>query len=74
VKFNISQNAQTKGHVQYSAFKKTITVFLTPTDILDDLKTQLNKYFVLHGEDHNISHVFVHVPCVDIGADKDEDM
>jgi hypothetical protein len=70
----MSQNAQIEGHVRYSAFKKTINVFLTPTDTLDDLKTQLNKYFVFHGEDHSTSHVFVHVPCVDLGADKDEDM
>jgi len=41
---------------------------------LDDLKTELNKYFVFHGEDHSTSHVFVQVPCYDLGADKDEDM
>jgi len=70
----MSQNAQIEGRGIYSAFRKTIKVFLTPTDTLDDLKTQLNKYFVFRGEDHNTSHVFVQVPCVDLGADKDEDI
>jgi hypothetical protein len=74
VKFNICQNAQIEGHVTYSAFKETIKVFLTMTDTLDDLKTQLNQYFVFHGEDHSTSHVFVQVPCVDPRTNKDEDM
>jgi len=60
--------------VTSSAFKKTIKVFLTPTDTLDDLKTQLNKYFVFRGEDHSASHVFVQQPHYDLGADKDEDL
>jgi len=38
------------------------------------LKTQLNKYFVYLDENHTTSHVFVQVPCVDLGTDKDEDM
>jgi len=42
----LSQYVEIEGHVTYSAFKKTIKIFLTPTDTLDDLKTQLNKYFV----------------------------
>ena len=67
-------NAQIEGHVAYSAFKKTIKVFLTSMDTLDDLKTQLNKYFVIRDEDHSTSHVFVQVPHYDLGADKDEDM
>jgi len=41
---------------------------------MDELKTQLNKYFVYLGENHITSYVFVQVPCVDLGADKDEDM
>jgi len=49
----MSQNAHIEGHVWYSPFKKTVKVFLTLTDTMDDLKTQLNKYFVHHGEDHN---------------------
>jgi len=70
----MSQNAQIEGHVTYSAFKKTIKVFLTSMDTLDDLKTQLNKYFLFHGEDHSTSHVFVQQPRYDLGVDKEEDM
>ncbi|KEH30354.1 hypothetical protein MTR_4g068447 [Medicago truncatula] len=40
---------------------------------MDELKTQLNKYFAYLGENHTTSYVFVQVPCVDMGADKDED-
>jgi len=74
VKFNMSQNAEIEGHVRYSAFKKTIKIVLTSTDTMDDLKTQINKYFEYHGEDHTTSHVFVQEPCVDLGVDKDKDM
>jgi hypothetical protein len=70
----MSQNAQIEGRVTYSAFKKTIKVFLTPTDTLDDLKTQLNKYFVFRGEYHSRTYVFVQQPHYDLGADKKEDM
>jgi len=73
VKFNMSQNAQIEGHVTYSAFKKTIKVFLIQTDTLDDLKTQLNKCFVFHGEDHSTLYVFVHQPHYDLG-EGEEDM
>ncbi|KEH31801.1 hypothetical protein MTR_4g105210 [Medicago truncatula] len=69
----MSQDAQIEAHVRYSAFKKTIKVFLTPNAV-DELKTQHNKYFVYLGENHTRSHVFVHVPCVDLGTYKDEDM
>ena len=68
----MSQNAQIEGHVRYFAFKKTIKVFLTSTDTMDNLKAQLNKYFVYYDENHTTSHVFVQVPYVDLGADKDE--
>jgi len=68
------QNAQIEGHLTYFAFKKTIKVFLTSADTLDDLRTQLNKHFVFRGEDHSTSHVFVQVPHYDLMADKHEDM
>ena len=57
----------------YSAFKKTIKVFLTSMDTLADLKTQLNKYFVFRGEEHSTSHV-LQEPHYDLGEDKEEDM
>jgi hypothetical protein len=53
--------------------KKTIKVFLTPTDKLDELKAQLNRYFVHLGENQRTSHVFVQVPSVNLTADKDKD-
>jgi len=58
--------------VTYSAFKKTIKAFLTPTDTLDDLKTQLNKYFMFCGEDQSTSHVFVQQPHYDLGAGEED--
>ena len=72
VKFNMSQNVQIEGHVTYYAFKKTIKVFLTLTDTLDDLKMQLNKYFVFRGEDHSTSHVFVQQPHYDFNAGEED--
>ena len=40
---------------------------------MDEVKTQLNKYFVYLAENHTTSHVFVDVPCEYLGEDKDED-
>jgi len=42
-------------------------------DKLDELKAQLNIYFVHLGENQIIPHVFGQVPCVNLAADKDED-
>jgi len=53
--------------------KKKIKVFLTPTDKLDELKAQLNRYFIHIGENQRTSHVVAHVSCVDLGEDKEED-
>ena len=54
--------------------KKKIKVFLTPTDKLDELKAQLNIYFIYIGENQRTYHVVVHVLCVDLGEDKEEDV
>jgi len=64
---------QVEVHVRYCAMKKKIKVFLTATDKLDKLKAQINIYFVHIGENQITSHVFVHVSCVSLGEDKDED-
>ncbi|AES97143.1 hypothetical protein MtrunA17_Chr5g0419781 [Medicago truncatula] len=71
----MSEDAQVEveAHVRYSAFMKTIKVFLTPTNKLDELKTQLDRYFSHLGENQRASHVFVQVSCVSLGEDKDED-
>ena len=53
--------------------KKKNKDFLTPTDKLDELKTQLVKYFIHIGENQRTSHVVTHVSCVDLGEDKKED-
>jgi len=74
MKLNMYEDAHIKAHVQYSTFKKTIKVFLTSTNTLDELKAQLNKYFVYLGENHFTCHVFVQMLCVNLGANKDEDM
>jgi hypothetical protein len=53
--------------------KKKIKVFLTTTDKLDELKAQLNRYFIHIGENQRTSRVVAHVPCMDLGDDKEED-
>jgi len=75
VKWNMSENAQVEveAHVWYSVTNKTIKVFLTHTCKLDELKAQLNWYFVHICENQITSHVFVQVSCVNLGEDKDED-
>jgi len=70
----MSEDTQVEAHVGYSTFRRKIKVFLTPNDKLDELKTQLNKYFLHLGENQTTFHVFVQVSCVDLGAGKDEDM
>jgi len=47
---------------------------ITPNDTIDDLKAQLNKYFEYLGENQYPRHIFAQMPCIDLGADKDEDM
>jgi len=68
----MSEVAKIEGRVRYSAFKKTIKVMITPTDSLDDLKTQLNTYFEHLGENQYTRHLFGQMPCIDLGEDKDE--
>jgi len=55
----MSKDAEVETHVRYFAFKRTIEVFLAATDKLDELKAQLNRYFVHLGENQRTSHVFV---------------
>jgi hypothetical protein len=43
-------------------------------DKLDELKTQLNKYFVHLDENQTTSRIFVQVPYVNLRMDKDEDL
>jgi len=68
-----SEICPVEAHVRYAAVKKKIKVFLTPTDKLDELKAQLNRYFIHIGENQRTSHVVAHVSCVDLGEDKEED-
>ena len=48
-------------------WRSWLRFFSTPSDKLDGLKTQLNTT-------QTTTHVFAHVPCVDLRTDKDEDM
>jgi len=41
---------------------------------MDELKEQLNKYFVYLDENHFTCRVFVQMSRVNMGADKDEDI
>jgi hypothetical protein len=61
-----------EAHVWYAVVKNNVKVFLTPTDKLDELKAQLNRYFSHIGQNQRRSHVVVHVPCVDLGEDKED--
>jgi len=47
---------------------------ITPTNTINDLKTQLNTYFEYLGENQYTRHIFAQMPCMDLRADKDEDM
>ncbi|KEH24931.1 hypothetical protein MTR_6g008483 [Medicago truncatula] len=47
---------EVEDHVWYSTFKRTIKVFLTPDNKLDELKIQLKRYFVHLGENQRSSH------------------
>jgi len=69
----MSEDAQVpvEAHVRYAGVKKNINVFLTPTDKLDELKAQLNRYFIHIDENQRTSHVVVHVSCVNLGKDKE---
>jgi len=68
----MSEVAKIKGRVRYAAFKKTIKVMIRPTDSLDDLKAQLNAYFVHLGENQHTLHLFTQMHCIDLGEDRDE--
>jgi len=74
VKLNMSKVAQIEIRVRYFAFKKTIKVIITLTDTVDDLKAQLSKYFEYLGENQYTHHMFAQMSCMDLRADKDEDM
>jgi len=43
-----------------------------PTDSIDDLKAQVNAYFVHLGENQSTQHLFAQMSCIDLGEDKDE--
>ena len=75
MKWNMSKDAQVEveAHVWYSFVKKMVKVFLTPSDKLDELKVELNRYFVHIGENQRTSHVIVQVKCVNMAADKVKD-
>jgi len=62
-----------EAHVQYESVKKKVKVFLTPIGKLEELKAQLNKYFIHIGQNQRTSHAIVHVPSVDLREDKEED-
>jgi len=62
-----------EAYVQYEVVKKKIKLFLTPADKLDELKAQLDGYFIDIGENQKTSHVVVHVPSVNLKKDKEDD-
>ena len=68
----MSEVARIEGRVRYCAFKKTVKVMITPTDSIDDLKTQLNTYFEHLGENQYTRHLSALMPCIDLGEDRDE--
>ena len=68
----MSEVARIEGRVRYCAFKKTVKVMITPTDSIDDLKTQLNTYFEHLGENQYTRHLSALMPMIDLGEDRDE--
>jgi hypothetical protein len=57
------QDRKLEAHVSYEALNKTDKIFLTSTNKLDELKTQLNQYFVHVDENQTTCHVVVYV-CI----------
>ena len=45
---------EVEAYVRYSAANKTIKVFLISTEKLDELKAQLNRYFIHINENKKI--------------------
>ena len=68
----MSEVARIEGRVRYCAFKKTVKVMITPTDSIDDLKTQLNTYFEHLGENQYTRHLSALMAMIDLGEDRDE--
>ena len=68
----MSEVARIEGRVRYCSFKKTVKVMITPTDSIDDLKTQLNTYFEHLGENQYTRHLSALMPMIDLGEDRDE--
>lgn len=62
----MSHDRKMESCVRCEVFKKTIKIFLILTDKLDELKTQLNQYFVHVSENQIACHVGVQVPCIDV--------
>jgi len=53
--------------------KNRVKFFITPTDKLDELKAQLDGYFIQIGANQRTSDIVVNVSGVDLGEDKEED-
>jgi len=53
--------------------KKRVKFFINPTNKLDELKAQLDGYFIHIGANQRTSDVVVNVSSVDLGEDKEED-
>ena len=53
-----------EGRVRCTAFKKTIKVMITLDDSLDDLKSQVNAYFVHLGENQYTRHLSAQMHCI----------
>jgi len=57
----------------YEAVKKRVRFFVTPIGKLDELKVQLDGYFIHIGANQRTSDVVVNVSGIDLGEDKEED-
>jgi len=71
----MSENTQdlVEVYVLYEAVKKRVKFFITPTNKLDELKAQLDRYFIHIGTNQRASDVVVNVAGVDLGEDNEED-
>jgi hypothetical protein len=61
-----------EAHVWYESVRKKVKFFITPTDKLDELKAQLDRYFIHIGANQTTSHVLVNVSDIDLREDKEE--
>jgi len=71
----MSEDAQdpVKLEVRYVDLKKRAWFTVNPIDMLDELKTKFDDFFIHIGSNHRTRDVIANVPDLDLGKDKEDD-